>query len=86
MVVMPDRSIRWDMSVCHAYFIAPMGTGNVPMVDTHGNPSASWISADVPPPLLTPALPPPPPPPGQQFCTPRGGLFIVGPICDEIGQ
>ena len=25
-------------------------------------------------------------PPGQPFCTPRGGLFIVGPICDEIGH
>jgi hypothetical protein len=30
--------------------------------------------------------PPPPPPPGQPFCTPRGGLFIVGPIYDEIGH
>jgi hypothetical protein len=28
---------------------------------------------------------PPPPPPAHPFCTPRGGLFIVGPICDEIG-
>jgi hypothetical protein len=28
---------------------------------------------------------PPPPPPPHPFCTPRGGLFIVGPICDEIG-
>jgi hypothetical protein len=31
-----------------------------------------------------PNIPPPPPPP-TPFCTPRGGLFIVGPICDEIG-
>jgi hypothetical protein len=29
--------------------------------------------------------PPPPPPAPTPFCTPRGGLFIVGPICDEIG-
>jgi len=28
---------------------------------------------------------PPPPPAPHPFCTPRGGLFIVGPICDEIG-
>jgi hypothetical protein len=28
---------------------------------------------------------PPPPPPPHPFRTPRGGLFIVGPICDEIG-
>ena len=31
-----------------------------------------------------PNIPPPPPPP-TPFCTPRGGLFIVGLICDEIG-
>ncbi|MFZ0714128.1 hypothetical protein [Mycobacterium sp.] len=31
-----------------------------------------------------PSVPPPPAPP-TPFCTPRGGLFIVGPICDEIG-
>lgn len=83
---LPDRGIRWDMSVCHNYFIAPHFSGNVPMVDFRGNPVQSWFSADIPPPVLTPPPPPPPPPPGQPFCTPRGGLFIVGPICDEIGQ
>jgi hypothetical protein len=81
----PDRGIRWDMSVCHNYFITKMGTGNVPMVDYWGKPTDSWFSADIAPPVLTPPPPPPPPPPGQPFCTPRGGLFIVGPICDEIG-
>jgi hypothetical protein len=30
---LPDRGIRWDMGVCHNYFIAPLGTGNVPMFD-----------------------------------------------------
>jgi hypothetical protein len=80
---LPDRGIRWDMNVCHNYFIAPLGTGNVPMVDFRGNSSQSWFSA-IPPPVYAP--PPPPPPPGQPFCTPRGGLFIVGPICDEIGH
>jgi hypothetical protein len=63
--------------------VLDVGTGNVPMVDFRGNPTDSWFSADIPPPELTP---PPPPPPGQPFCTPRGGLFIVGPICDEIGH
>jgi hypothetical protein len=82
---LPDRNIRWDMNVCHNYFIAPLGTGNVPMVDFRGNSSQSWFSADIPPPVYAPPPPPPPPPPGQPFCTPRGGLFIVGPICDEIG-
>jgi hypothetical protein len=35
-----------------------------------------------------PLNPPPPPPTADAphpFCTPRGGLFIIGPICDEIG-
>ena len=81
----PDRGIRWDMNVCHNYFITKLGTGNVPMVDYWGKPTDSWFSADIAPPVLTPPPPPPPPPPGQPFCTPRGGLFIVGPICDEIG-
>jgi hypothetical protein len=81
----PDRGIRWDMNVCHNYFIAPIGKGNVPMVDYWGNPTDNWFSADIAPPVLTPPPPAPPPPPGQPFCTPRGGLWIVGPICDEIG-
>jgi hypothetical protein len=37
-----------------------------------------FVSADDPDPPPPPRAPPP-------FCTPRGGLFIVGPICDEIG-
>jgi hypothetical protein len=82
---LPARGIQWDMAVCHHYFMVPLGTGNVPMVDYWGKPTQSEFSADVAPPDLTPAPPPPPPPPGQPFCTPRGGLFIVGPICDEIG-
>jgi hypothetical protein len=83
---LPERFIRWDMGVCHTYFNVKLGTGNVRMVGLNGDPMDSWLSADVPPPEVTPPPPPPPPPPGQPFCTPRGGLFIVGPICDEIGQ
>jgi hypothetical protein len=84
---LPERFIQfqWDMNKCHNYFIVKMGTGNVGMVGLNGKPIDSWISADVPPPEMTRPPPPPPPPPGQPFCTPRGGLFIVGPICDEIG-
>jgi hypothetical protein len=82
---LPFRNLQWDMSVCHTYYIVPVGTGDVRMVDLHGNPIDSFISADIPAPVFAPPPPPPPPPPGQPFCTPRGGLFIVGPICDEIG-
>src|ERR1700689_1864078 len=42
----PDRGVRWDMNVCHNYFITKLGTGNVPMVDFRGNPTESWFSAD----------------------------------------
>ncbi len=48
----------------------------------------SFVLADVAAPVFDPPPPPPPPPspePPHPFCTPRGGLFIVGPICDEIG-
>jgi hypothetical protein len=33
---------------------------------------------------LAPAPPAPPPPP-MPFCSPRGSLIIIPPICDEIG-
>ena len=47
---LPDRGVRWDMLVCHDYFVTKMGTGNVPMVDHGGKPSDSWFSTDVAPP------------------------------------
>jgi hypothetical protein len=77
----PYRGIGWDMGVCHTWYIVPMGQGNVPF---GGTTNGSFVLADVPAPVFTPPPPPPPPPP-HPFCTPRGGLFIVGPICDEIG-
>lgn len=65
-------AIHWDWSVCHTFYIFTP-TSNVG-ADTH-----IWEGNDPPPNL-------PPRPNGPVFCTPRGGLFIVGPICDEIGQ
>jgi hypothetical protein len=81
---LPFREIVWNMGVCHTWYIVPPGTGNVRMNDVHGNPNNSFVSADIPAPIFTPPPPPPPSPP-HPFCTPRGALFIVGPICDEIG-
>jgi len=44
------------------------------------------VAADVPAPVFNPPPPPPPSPqPPHPFCTPRGGLIIIPPICDEIG-
>ena|SRR5437588_4786547 len=80
----PFRGMQWDMVVCHTWYEVPFGQGNVRMVDTHGNPLDSFISADIPAPVFTPPPSPPPPPP-HPFCTPRGALIIIPPICDEIG-
>lgn len=81
---LPFNNIQWDMSVCHTWYIVPFGKGNVRMVDLKGNPLDSFI-ADGPPPVLTAAPPPPGKPPGTPFCSPRGALIIIPPICDEIG-
>jgi hypothetical protein len=77
----PYRGIGWDMGVCHTWYIVPVGQGNVPF---GGTTNGSFVLADVPPPVFTPPPPAPPPPP-HPFCTPRGGLIIIPPICDEIG-
>jgi alkanesulfonate monooxygenase SsuD/methylene tetrahydromethanopterin reductase-like flavin-dependent oxidoreductase (luciferase family) len=82
---LPFNNIQWDTGVCHTWYTVPFGQGNVRMVDLHGNPLDSFISADLPAPMLTPPPPPPPPPPGTPFCSPRGALIIIPPICDEIG-
>ncbi|MDT5059276.1 MAG: hypothetical protein QOF66_7642, partial [Mycobacterium sp.] len=82
---LPFNNIQWDMGVCHTWYTVPFGQGNVRMVDLQGNPLDSFISADIPAPMLTPPPPPPPPPPGTPFCSPRGALIIIPPICDEIG-
>ncbi|MUL62942.1 hypothetical protein BOO86_00580 [Mycobacterium sp. CBMA 234] len=80
----PFAGMQWDMSVCHTWYEVPFGQGNVRMVDLKGNTMSSFISADIPAPIFTPPPPPPPPPP-HPFCTPRGNLIIIPPICDEIG-
>jgi hypothetical protein len=81
---LPFTGIQWDMGVCHTGYEVPFGQGNVRMVDVRRNPLDSFISADIPAPILTPPPSPPPPPP-HPFCTPRGSLVIIPPICDEIG-
>ena len=82
---LPFSNIQWDMSVCHTWYYVPFGQGNVRMVDLKGNPLDSFIYADGPAPVFAPAPPPPQKPPGTPFCSPRGALIIIPPICDEIG-
>ena len=80
---LPYRGIEWDMGVCHTWYIVPMGQGNVRF---GGTTNGSVVAADVPAPVFNPPPPPPPSPqPPHPFCTPRGGLIIIPPICDEIG-
>jgi hypothetical protein len=78
---LPFRGIEWDMGVCHTWYVVPVGQGNVRFA---GSTDGSFVSADIPAPIFTPPPPPPPAPP-HPFCTPRGGLIIIPPICDEIG-
>ncbi|WP_101947802.1 hypothetical protein [Mycobacterium sp. 3519A] len=82
---LPFNNIQWDMKMCHTWYTVPFGQGNVRMVDLQGNPLDSFISADIPAPEFP--MPPPLPtkPPGTPFCSPRGALIIIPPICDEIG-
>ena len=82
---LPFDNIRWDMSVCQTWWYVPPGTGNVTMVDLKGNPLGSFIYAGDTPPVRKPPPPAPQKPPGTPFCSPRGALIIIPPICDEIG-
>jgi hypothetical protein len=82
---LPFPMIQWNMGVCHTWYAVPSGQGNVKMVALNGDPIDSWIFADGPAPVLRPAPAPAGPPPGRPFCTPRGALIIIPPICDEIG-
>ena len=70
----PDGQLNWDMSVCHTYYYA---------WDVFTHSAANyWEGPNLFP---TPIPPPPGPPPGTPFCSPRGALIIIPPICDEIG-
>ncbi|MEI6253672.1 MAG: hypothetical protein WCP30_12770 [Mycobacteriaceae bacterium] len=70
----PDGELNWDMTVCHTYYYDWD-------VFTH-SVAHYWEGPNMFP---TPIPPPPGPPPGTPFCTPRGALIIIPPICDEIG-
>jgi hypothetical protein len=82
---LPFNNIQWDMKMCHTWYTVPFGQGNVRMVDLKGNPLDSFIAADIAAPVFEAPPPPPPLPPGTPFCSPRGALIIIPPICDEIG-
>ncbi|WP_237568313.1 hypothetical protein [Mycolicibacterium lacusdiani] len=78
-----SQVLSWDWNACHDWYWNSDG-----IVDVTTNTMYPWSGAPrpaAPPPVLAPAPPPPPPPGPRPFCSPRGSLFIIPPICDEIG-
>jgi hypothetical protein len=78
-----SQVLSWDWNVCHDWYWNSDG-----IVDVTTNIIYPWSGAPrpaTPPPVVPPASPPQPLPPGTPFCSPRGSLIIIPPICDEIG-
>ncbi|EHB57853.1 hypothetical protein MycrhDRAFT_0288 [Mycolicibacterium rhodesiae JS60] len=78
-----SQVLSWDWNVCHDWYWNSEG-----IVDVTTNMIYPWRGAPhqaAPPPQFSPAPPPPPPAGPRPFCTPRGALIIIPPICDEIG-
>ena len=75
--------LSWDWNVCHDWYWNSDG-----IVDVTTNTIYPWSGVPrpaAPVPVVAPAPPPAPLPPGTPFCSPRGSLIIIPPICDEIG-
>lgn len=78
-----SQVLSWDWNVCHDWYWDSYG-----ITDVTTNTMYPWSGAPRPaaaPPPLAPAPPPPPPAAPHPFCSPRGALIIIPPICDEIG-
>jgi hypothetical protein len=77
-----SQVLSWDWNACHDWYWNSEG-----IVDVSTNVIYPWSGAPrqaAPPPVFAPAPPPPPQGP-RPFCSPRGALIIIPPICDEIG-
>ncbi len=78
-----SQVLSWDLNACHDWYWNSEG-----IVDVTTNTIYPWSGTPrpaAPSPVFKPAPPPPPLPPGTPFCSPRGSLIIIPPICDEIG-
>jgi hypothetical protein len=74
--------LSWDWNACHDWYWNSEGIVDVTTYTIY--PWSGTPRQIAPPPPLV--APPPPPPPGPRpFCSPRGSLIIIPPICDEIG-
>ena len=77
--------LSWDPDVPHDWYWNSEG-----IVDVSTNIIYPWQGAPhpaAPPPAARSSSPAPGGllPPGTPFCSPRGALIIIPPICDEIG-
>lgn len=79
-----SQVLTWDANVCHDWYWNSEG-----IVDVGTSTIYPWsgVPHQVAPPAppMGPAPAPLSPPPGMPFCSPRGSLIIIPPICDEIG-
>ena len=77
-----SQVLSWDWNICHDWYWNSEG-----IVDVNTMTIYPWSGAphQVAPPPLRSAPAPDPLPPGIPFCSPRGSLIIIPPICDEIG-
>ena len=79
-----SQVLSWDWNVCHDWYWNSEG-----IVDVNTSTIYPWSGVPhqvaPPPPPMGPAPAPLSPPPGMPFCSPRGSLIIIPPICDEIG-
>lgn len=79
-----SQVLSWDWNVCHDWYWGSDG-----IVDVSTNTLYPWSGTGprpaAPLPVVGPAPEPEPLPPGTPFCSPRGALIIIPPICDEIG-
>jgi hypothetical protein len=79
-----SQVLSWDWNVCHDWYWNSHG-----IIDVTTNMMYPWSGsprpAGPPPPPPGPPSPPLQKPPGTPFCSPRGALIIIPPICDEIG-
>lgn len=80
-----SQVLSWNWNACHDWYWNSYG-----IVDVTTSTMYPWSGDPHPaaPPPPPPPAPPPAPvqkPPGTPFCSPRGALIIIPPICDEIG-
>ena len=80
-----SQVLSWDWNVCHDSGHLGNSEGIVDVSTSTIYPWSGTPHQVAPPPLPMGPAPSLSPPPGMPFCSPRGSLIIIPPICDEIG-